>query len=189
MKCYISEPVTARDGSYSITLTGIREDIWSLWEALKGLLCEVTIKKWRKPRSVNANAYAWVLIGKITEKVKNVTPDEYYKRMIRETGIKTDVLCVPNKAVDKLLEGWGHNRTGWLGEKMDSQIEGYTNVRLIYGSSSFDSSEMARFISFIVQDAESLGIHTVTEKEMQKMLRGWGRVTKKTETGTEPFAE
>ena len=43
MKCYISEPVMARDGSYSITLTGIREDIWSLWEALKGLLCEVTI--------------------------------------------------------------------------------------------------------------------------------------------------
>lgn len=189
MKCYISEPVMARDGSYSITLTGIREDIWSLWEALKGLLCEVTIKKWRKPRSLNANAYAWVLIGKITEKMKNVTPDEYYKRTIRETGIKTDVICVPNKAVDKVLEGWGRNGTGWVGEKMDSKIEGCTNIRLMYGSSSFDSSEMARFVNFIVQDAESLGIPTVTEQEMQKMLRGWGRVEKKTKAGTEPVAE
>lgn len=182
MKCQLSEPVMARDGSYSITLTGIREDIWSLWEALKGLLCEVSIKKWRKPRSLNANAYAWVLIDKIAEKMKNVSPDEYYKRLIRETGIKTDVICVPNKAVDKVLEGWGRNGTGWIGEKMDSKLEGCTNIRLMYGSSSFDSSEMARFIGFIIQDAESLGIPTVTEHEMQKMLRGWGRVK-------EPVAE
>lgn len=182
MKCYISEPVMARDGSYSITLTGIREDIWSLWEALKGVLCEAILKKSRKARSLNANAYAWVLIDEIAKKMGNITPVEYYKRMIRETGIKTQVICVPNKAVDELLEGWGHKRTGWLGEKMDSKIEGCTNVRLIYGSSSFDSSEMARFISFVVQDAESLGIPTVTEKEMQKMLRGWGRVK-------EPVAE
>lgn len=177
MKCQLSEPVMARDGSYSITLTGIREDIWSLWEALKGLLCEVSIKKWSKPRSLNANAYAWALIDKIAAKSKE-SPADYYKRLIKETGIKTTIVCVPNQAVAKLLEGWEHNGTGWVGERMDSKIDGCTNIRLIYGSSSFDSSEMARFIHYVVQDAESLGIPTVTDEEMNRMLGRWKRERK-----------
>lgn len=177
MKCQLSEPVMARDGSYSITLTGIREDIWSLWEALKGLLCEVSIKKWHKPRSLNANAYAWVLIDKIAAKSKE-SPTDYYKRLIKETGIKTTIVCVPNQAVAKLLEGWEHNGTGWVGERMDSKIDGCTNIRLMYGSSSFDSIEMARFIHYVVQDAESLGIPTVTDEEMNRMLGRWKRERK-----------
>jgi hypothetical protein len=173
----MQEPVMARDGTYSVTFTGIREDVWKLWESLKELPLLLDVKKFRKPRSLTANAYAWVLIGKIADKMK-VTPEEYYRRTIKETGIKTTIVCVPNKAVQKLLDGWEHNGTGWIGEKMDSKIDGCTNIRLIYGSSSFDSSEMARFIHFIVQDAESLGIPTVTDDEMNRMLGRWKRERK-----------
>ncbi len=180
MKCFMQEPVMARDGSYSVTFTGIREDVWSLWEAFKTLPLLLDVKKWHKPRSLNANAYAWVLIGKIAEKSKE-SPEEYYKRLIKETGIKTTIVCVPNQAVAKLLEGWEHNGTGWVGERMDSKIDGCTNIRLIYGSSSFDSSEMARFIQYVVQDAESLGIPTVTDEEMNRMLGRWKRERKPTQ--------
>ena len=103
----------------------------------------------------------------------NVSSDEYYRRTIRDAGIKTDIICVPNKAVESVITGWEHNGTGWVAEKMDSKLDGCTNLRLIYGSSSFDSKEMARFIDLLIQDAESLGIPTITEAEKEKMIGAW----------------
>ena len=47
------------------------------------------------------------------------------------------------------------------------------NLRLLYGSSSFDSKEMARFLDIIIQDAEAIGIPTITEEEQKRMIGGW----------------
>lgn len=169
----MAEPQMARNGTYTVTVSGIREDVYGLWDALKDCDCDVEIKKHRKKRSLNANAYAWTLIGQIAGLMDGVSSDEYYRRMIRDAGIKTDIICVPNKAVESVITGWEHNGTGWVAEKMDSKLDGCTNLRLIYGSSSFDSKEMARFIDLLIQDAESLGIPTITEAEKEKMIGAW----------------
>lgn len=169
----IEEPRIARNGTMTLTVSGIREDVWPLYDHLRDAECEITIKKHRRKRSLNANAYAWVLIGQIAEKMSSITVGEYYRRAIKETGIKTNVICVPEKAVEAVISGWEHNGAGWVAEKLDSKLPGCTNLRLIYGSSSFDSAEMARFIDFLIQDAEALGIPTVTEAEIKKMIGGW----------------
>lgn len=174
----MQEPQMTRNGAYTVTVSGIREDVFPLYEALKDSDCEISIKKHRKKRSLNANAYAWVLMGKIAEKLSPLSVSDYYRRTIKEAGIKTDVICVPEKAVDSVIIGWEHNGAGWLAERMDSKIKGCVNLRLIYGSSSFDSAEMARFIDLIVQDAEAIGIPTVTEAEIQKMIGGWKHAEK-----------
>lgn len=180
MICRMHEPQISRNGTFAVTVSGIKEDLFPLWDALKDTDCDFEIKKHRQKRSLNANAYAWVLIGKIAEKT-GVSANDYYRRTIKESGIKTDVICVPEKAIEAVISGWEHNGTGWLTEKMDSKIKGCTNMRLFYGSSSFDSAEMARFIDLLVQDAESLGIPTVTETEIKRMLGGW-------KNGQEPAA-
>lgn len=171
----MEEPRIARDGTLSVTVSGIREDAWPLWDELKNAECDIEIKKHRKKRSLNANAYAWTLIGQIVGKMDGVTADDYYRRQLKEAGIRTDIICVPQKAVETVMQGWNRHGTGWLVEKMDSKLEGCCNLRLFYGSSSFDSAEMARFIDLLVQDAEALGIPTVTENELQKMIGGWGK--------------
>jgi len=44
------------------------------------------IKEHKEKRSLNANAYAWVLIGKIAEVVGN-TKEEVYREYIKNKGI------------------------------------------------------------------------------------------------------
>lgn len=169
----MQEPQMTRNGAYTISVSGIREDVYKLWDQLKDCDCDVEIKKHRKKRSLNANAYAWVLMGQIADKLSPLTVNEYYRRIIKEAGIKTEIICAPEKAVDTVISGWEHNGAGWMVERMDSKIKGCTNLRLIYGSSSFDSKEMARFIDLLIQDAEALGIPTITEAEKEKMIGAW----------------
>ena len=169
----MQEPQMTRNGAYTITVSGIREDVYKLWDQLKDCDCEISIKKHRKKRSLNANAYAWVLMGQIADKLSPLTVNEYYRRTIKEAGIRTEIICVRDQAVDAVISGWEHNGAGWMVERMDSKIKGCVNLRLLYGSSSFDSKEMARFLDIIIQDAEAMGIPTITEAERMRMIGRW----------------
>lgn len=172
MICRLNEPTKTRDGSFTLLLTGIREDIYGLYDELKDQECEAAIKKHHVKRSLTANAYAWVLIHQIAER-QGISEADYYRRIIKESGIKTDTVCIKKEGAEALIGAWMANGSGWLAERLESKIDGCTNIRLFYGSSTFDSAEMARFIDIIVQDAESIGIHTVTDNELSHMKDGW----------------
>lgn len=130
------------------------------------------ILKKRKKRSLDANAYAWVLIGKIAEAVR-MTPDEVYKREVREIGGASEIVCVQDKAVDRLVELWENKGLGWQAEPFPSKVEGCTNVRLHYGSSAYDTHQMSIFIDHLVQEAKSLDIETLTERELSLLKEEW----------------
>ncbi len=131
---------------------------------------EITRKK--KRRSLDANAYAWVLIGKIAEAVR-LTPDEVYKREVREIGGASEIVCVQDKAVERLVELWENKGLGWQAEPFPSKVEGCTNVRLHYGSSAYDTHQMSVFIDHLVQEAKSLDIETLTERELSLLKEEW----------------
>lgn len=172
MICRLNEPTKTRDGSFTLLLTGIREDIYGLYDELKGQECEATIKKRHAKRSLTANAYAWVLIHQIAER-QGISEADYYRRIIKESGIKTVVVCVPKIAVETLVNDWMARGLGFFTQRFECKTKGCEGVRLYFGSSTFDSAEMARFIDIIVQDAESIGIHTVTDNELSRMKDGW----------------
>lgn len=130
------------------------------------------ILKKRKRRSLDANAYAWVLIGKIAEAVR-MTPDEVYKREVREIGGASEIVCVQDKAVERLVELWENKGLGWQAEPFPSKVEGCTNVRLHYGSSAYDTHQMSVFIDHLVQEAKSLDIETLTERELSLLKEEW----------------
>ena len=134
-------------------------------------LLNITAKKWRKKRSLDANAYAWVLMGHIAEKL-NTKNTEVYLKIIREAGTY-QVIPIKTEAVDKFIEVWTSNGIGWICEKFPSKLDGYTNVRAFYGSSSYDTKEMSRLIDSIVQECNELNIETLPENELQSLLDSW----------------
>lgn len=132
----------------------------------------IKIDKFRKKRSLDANAYAWVLIGKISEKT-NIPAEDIYRAAIKEIG-SYDIVCVQTEAVDSLRSVWEKNGIGWQTATLPSRIAGCTNVMLYYGSSTFDVAQMARLITNLQQDCEQLGIETKSPEELLSLLNSWG---------------
>lgn len=134
----------------------------------------VEIKKARKHRSLDANAYAWVLIDKIAERT-GFSKTEVYRHAIREIGGVSDIVCVMDRAVERLRQSWEKNGVGWQTETVPSKRPGCTNVILYYGSSVYDSKQMSQLIDSLIQDAELLGIPTLTDEQAAKMLGKWNK--------------
>lgn len=126
------------------------------------------IKAPKKRRSLDANAYMWVLLDKLSA-VLQIEKTEIYKRMVKEIGGASEVVCVKNKAVDKLCEGWRHNGIGWQTDTFPSKLEGCTNVVLYYGSSTYDTAQMSRLVDLVVQECKQHGIETLTPSELERM--------------------
>lgn len=129
------------------------------------------LKEYR-PRSLDANAYFWVLCDKLAEKTK-IRKEEIYRDLIKQIGGNSETVCVRNKAVDKLRQGWEEHGIGWLTDTVESKIDGCTNVTLYYGSSSYDSAQMARLIDLIVQECEQQDIETVSPEQISLLKENW----------------
>lgn len=149
-----------------------RECISSL-EELKEDKLSVEIKKYRNKRSLDANAYMWVLISKLEEKV-NIPKDIIYKDAIKNIGVY-EVIPVKNEAVDRFIEAWTKNGLGWVCETTKSKLEGYTNILAYYGSSTYNTAEMSRLIDLIVQECKQLNIETMSKPELDSLIESWDR--------------
>lgn len=154
----------------------VDEDIRTLFESCSELMKQdklsIKITKHRAKRSLDANAFCWVLIGKIAEKT-NAPREEVYRNAIREIGGNYDVVCAQDKAVEALRESWQKNGIGWVSDTMPSKIEGCTNVMLYYGSSTYDTHQMSRLLNLLCQDCDQFGIPTRPQEEIDSLLNSW----------------
>jgi len=133
---------------------------------------EYQITKAKKKRSLDSNAYCWVLIDKISAAV-GADKITVYREAVRNIAGNTEIVCVKDEAVQKLRDGWEHNGIGWLTETMPSKLEGCTNVILTYGSSTYDQAQMTALLEHIVDEAKALGIETLTPSELERMKADW----------------
>ena len=133
----------------------------------------IKIGRFKKKRSLDANAYCWTLIGKLAEKL-NIPRTDIYRQAIKEIGGNSDTVCIQDKAVQSLCDGWQRNGIGWQTETMPSKIEGCTNVVLYYGSSTYDTAQMSRLINNIVEECKLQGIETKSKEELDSLLGQWG---------------
>lgn len=125
----------------------------------------VEIKEKKEKRSREANSYAWVLLDKLAAKT-HILKEDIYRNLIKNIGGNSEIVCVQNKAVERLRDGWKKNGIGWVSDTFESKIQGCTNVILYYGSSTYDSTQMHRLIDLIVQECEQQGIETMTREEL-----------------------
>ena len=132
----------------------------------------IKVTKKKKKRSLDSNAYFWILVDKLSQRL-NLPKEDIYRNAIKNISGASEIVCVKNEAVEKLCSGWNRNGLGWQTETMPSKIEGCTNVVLYYGSSTFDQSQMTRLIDNIIQDCKAVGIETLTPNELARLLEGW----------------
>lgn len=138
----------------------------------KALMAE--IKQYRVKRSLDANAYMWVLADKIAVAIKS-TKEEVYRKAIKDVGKFTVVPIIDND-VDNWIKDWERDGLGWFCEIMgESKLEGYTNIISYHGSSSYNTKRMSRLIDWIVEEAKELGIETMTDNQLRQMKNEWGR--------------
>ncbi len=126
----------------------------------------INIKQLRKKRSLNANAYFWVLLNDLAIKL-DTTVDELYKRYVREYGVSQLVLVPGNEeAKTEFIKQWGrgHDSTGWFAEDFGKCI------RVFFGTSTYDSKQMARIIQAVIDDCKAAGINTLTPDEVAHMV-------------------
>lgn len=145
-------------------------DFRQSYDELKDVPVDITIQKHREKRSLDANAYAWVLIDKIAEKMR-ITKTEVYRRAIREIGGVTDTICIEDRAAKRFKDNWELNGIGWQVEKMASKIPDCVVLICYYGSSSYDTYQMSALIDSLVQEAKSLGIETRSPEEISSLLK------------------
>ena len=132
----------------------------------------IEVKPYRARRSLDANAYFFVLADKVAEKL-NTTKVDVYRNCIKEIGGVSETVCVKDDAVEKLCEAWEEKGIGWQTDTFPSKLQGCTNVILYYGSSTYDTAQMSRLIENIIQDCKDLGIETATPDEIAYMLSLW----------------
>ena len=162
-----------RDGSQNITVT-VQSDFREMFDELNEKDVDIEIKKHSKRRSMDSNNLAWALIDQIAAKLKK-KKSEVYREAIKDIGGVSDIVCVRDFAVDKLISGWTHKGLGWQAECEPSKLPGCTNVTLYYGSSVFSTAQMSALIDSLIQDCNALGIETITQAEIDKSLAVWAK--------------
>ena len=159
-------------GEWLVSFT-TRDDPGQIFDDLKEQAVKVEIKKASKRRSLSANAFAWALIDQIAEKT-GLPQKEVYRNAIREIGGISDFYGMKEEAYPAFCELW---TAGHMGRQVEvipgSGKPGWINVRAYKGSSDFDSRQMARLIDSLIQDAEQLGIPTMPDKEVERMVGAW----------------
>lgn len=133
----------------------------------------LTIKEKKKRRSLDANAYAWVLMDKLASQLHE-SKEAIYKSYIKDIGGNSEIFPIKTEAAEKFCEVWERNGLGWQTDTMKSKMEGYTNVVIYYGSSVYDTEQMSRLIDMIVQDCETFGIETKDPAELERLVEEWG---------------
>lgn len=137
---------------------------------LQEVTLSIELKKAKKKRSLNANAYAWVLIGEIANAL-HTSKEDVYRHFINDRGIYR-VITIDKQAADTFIKVWNERGIGWICEKADEK-NGYIDLIAYYGTSSYNTKQMAVFIDYIVEEARNLGIETLTAYELENLKNSW----------------
>lgn len=163
-------------GSQKIQIQA-NEDVREAFDSLKD--CEklsVKIVRYRKKRSLDANAYFHVLVGKIAESVnsskpavKNLLLAKYGQYEIQDDSI---VHLIIREDIDvSEMEEIHLAATSAVRTLDDGKL--YRVYRVIRGSHTYDSYEMSKLIDGTVSEAKELGIETATPEELKAMEEKW----------------
>lgn len=133
-------------------------------EASKGQELVIDAKKYNAKRSLNANAYLWVLCDKIANRL-NTTKDAIYLMLIKHYGVCVDVSVI-DEAVDALERQFRYV------EAYDDGL-GKTLARCYIGSSHYDKAEMQRLIDGAIQEAQEQGVDVLSSEEVDRLIQLW----------------
>lgn len=142
-------------------------------ESKKDRAQRVRLVDWKEKRSLTANAYAWTLLGKLSEAL-HLPPEEIYRGLIKDVGGNYETVSVNVEALPTLRTMWESHGTGWVAELLGAgERPGMVDVILYNGSSSYDTAQMARLIDLIVQECRENGVEHLPPEQLERMLSAW----------------
>lgn len=138
-------------------------------------LLDIRIKKHREKRSLDANAYFHVLVGKLAETMrisrpycKNLMIGRYGQPFLIDEDQMTEAVIKTNIPVDKMLENEMVHCMP-CGSKMEDGTE-VVYYRVLRGTSTYDTREMSILIDGTVSECKEVGIETLPPEELERML-------------------
>lgn len=165
----VGESIDFRTGKACLTLeVNERNDFEALVDEMRDKdKLSIEVKPFRQHRSLNANAYAWLIIGKIAD-VLRAGKDEIYFRLLKRYGQSELISVLSHVPIGNYIK--------YYEEAGESKLNGkdFTHYRVYKGSSEFDSREMSIFIDGVVSEAKELGIQTETPNQIAEMKARWG---------------
>lgn len=171
-------------GEFRITL-GVYQVPNSI-DALRDAELHISLKKWKNKRSLTANAYYWVLVSKIADAI-HAPQGVVHNKLLRDYGqlemVDGSLLTVMVPETPEAMarvdraDLYHLKPTGHMVEGKDGrQFRAYFVIK---GSSEYDSKEMATLIDGAVEDAKELGLETLPEDEVRRMMEAYDEAYKK----------
>ena len=127
---------------------------------------EYEVTRHYKKRSLDANAYCWVLCSKIADVVM-ATKDDIYLQMIHEYA--------PSMLIPVMAETEVKGYFKYYKLFQTSTINGVPAdyYKVFKGSSDMNAYEMGKFIDHIIEEAKALDIETMTPSEIERLKEMW----------------
>lgn len=174
----IKDVARTLEGKLTITLEmpGIdTDDVTKLSQFDK---LDVEIKQHKEKRSLDANAYYWLLVGKIRKvtgdsnnRIHNMMLDRYGE-LDRMPDSSLIPFCIRDD-IDHLEFPYPHlkptQKTLSKGNKL------YRWYYQIKGSSEYNTAEMSHLIDGIVSECKEMGIETLPPEELERMMAAYGK--------------
>ena len=173
MKGKLKDLTFGAHGEQHITIT-VTRDFREDFDLLKDKDVNVEIKKWREPRSKDANAYFHVLVNKIAE-AQSLGDDEVKCSLVVEYGALArddsgNVLGAMLPVNADIAQFYPYAR-----RYKTMTLEGREyNCYLFYKRTrTLNSKEMSRLIDGAIYEAKNLGIDTDTPEQIARYKENW----------------
>ena len=153
----------------------INEDAREAFQSLSGQKVRIKIEKYREKRSLDANAYFHVLVGKIAD-VIGISKNRCKNMLICRYGQMeflddSPVVIHSNVPIEKMAE-----QQFLHCDPVDCYTDGDTEMTIyqVYrGSHTYDTKEMSILINGTVQEAKDLEIETMPPDELERMMKAY----------------
>ena len=159
--------------SFSINEESVLREI----DGLKDSKLCIEAKKYREKRSLNANSYFHVLVGKLADELriskprcKNILLHRYGQPLLLDDDVQAVIKS--NVPVSHMLE-LEEPHCFPCGSKVENGVE-LTFYKLYRGSHTYDTREMSILIDGTVDECKEMGIETLTPDELQRLKDKWG---------------
>ena len=152
--------------------------IWLMRQDTSGKQFE--IKEHREKRSLDSNAYYWVLAAKLAKKL-HISTARLHNIMLRRCAPpfiidgRTAMQPIPDteRAENQVLESETFHLKPTDGVLTGNDGMTYRWYVILRGSSTFDSTEMNVLISHMVEECRGQGIEVATPTELAEMAALW----------------
>ena len=147
-------------------------------DGLTGKPVQFTIKELKSRRSLDANAYYWLLLGKLGDALRT-SKSELHNIMLRRYGQfyivdgQAVYIVIPDsEEAQKKVDNDEHFHLRPTSQvKMGKDRKMYRTYMLLKGSHEFDTREMSILIDGLVSECKEAGIETATPEEIANMKR------------------